>query len=236
MRGGRRLRWGLYFGALLAAAVLASQVFYFVQIGLWTQVDPSSTAFMRAGAERLRHDPQANRTTILHAWVPYPQISRTLKRAIIASEDANFATNNGFEIDSILQAWEKNKKRGHIVAGGSTISQQLARNLFLSTEKSYLRKGQEFAITWMLEFWMDKERIFEIYLNSIEWGNGVYGAQAAAQYYYGTAAANLSARQAARLAVMLPRPRYFDAHRNSAWLAQRTNVIARRMGAAELPQ
>jgi monofunctional biosynthetic peptidoglycan transglycosylase len=174
--------------------------------------------------------------SIAHEWVPYDKISRNLKRAIIASEDANFVNNSGYETDAILQAWERNKSRGKIVAGGSTITQQLARNLFLSREKSYVRKGQEFIITWMLETLMDKQRIFEIYLNSVEWGNGVYGAQAAARYYYRVSADRLTAWQAARLAVMLPRPKYFDEHRSSGYLAQRAAVIARRMGAAEVPR
>lgn len=172
---------------------------------------------------------------VQHTWVPYEQISHNLKRAIIASEDANFVNNNGYETDAILQAWERNKAKGRIVRGGSTITQQLARNLFLSREKSYIRKGQELIITWMLETLMDKQRIFEIYLNSVEWGNGVYGAEAAAHYYYKTSAAKLTAAQSARLAVMLPQPKYFDEHRGSGYLAQRSRVIARRMGAAELP-
>jgi monofunctional biosynthetic peptidoglycan transglycosylase len=227
-------RWILYGVSVLAIALLATQLYFFVQIGIWTVVNPASTAFMRSDAWRLAQDRPD--LSIQRTWVPYDQISRNLKRAIIASEDANFVNNNGYETDAILQAWEKNKARGKIVAGGSTISQQLARNLFLSREKSYVRKAQELVITWMLEFWMDKERIFEIYLNSVEWGNGVYGAQAAAQYYYKTSAANLTAWQSARLAVMLPRPKYFDDHRNAPYLSQRSRVIARRMGAAELPQ
>ncbi|HLX03444.1 MAG TPA: monofunctional biosynthetic peptidoglycan transglycosylase [Trinickia sp.] len=226
-------RWVVYVGLVFALAWLATQLYYFAQIGVWTFVNPSTTAFMRSDAWRLAQDrPDLD---IQHTWVPYDQISRNLKRAIIASEDANFVNNNGYETDAILQAWEKNKARGKIVAGGSTITQQLARNLFLSRQKSYIRKGQELIITWMLETLMDKERIFEIYLNSVEWGNGVYGAQAAAQYYYKSSASKLSAWQSARLAVMLPRPKYFDEHRGSAYLAQRTAVIARRMGAAELP-
>ena len=227
------LRWLLYVVSVFALAWIATQLFYFAQIALWNFVDPQSTAFMRTDAARLSADRPG--LSIQHQWVPYDQISRNLKRAIIASEDANFANNNGYETDAILQAWEKNKRRGHIVRGGSTITQQLARNLFLSREQSYIRKGQELIITWMLETLLDKERIFEIYLNSVEWGNGVYGAQAAASYYYRTTAAKLTPWQAARLAVMLPRPRYYDEHRNSAYLAQRTAVIARRMGAAELP-
>jgi monofunctional glycosyltransferase len=224
------LRWVIYVGAVFAIAWVALQAYYFVQIAAWNFVDPQSTAFMRTDEGRL-----GAAFPIQHQWVPYDQISRNLKRAIIASEDANFVNNNGYETDAILQAWEKNKQRGHIVRGGSTITQQLARNLFLSREKSYIRKGQELIITWMLETLLDKQRIFEIYLNSVEWGNGVYGADAAARYYYRTSASKLTAGQAARLAVMLPRPKYFDEHRNSPYLAQRAGVIARRMGAAEVP-
>lgn len=231
------VRWALYGFSVFACAWIATQLYYFAQIAVWNVVNPQSTAFMRSDAWRLSNE-QSGRAdpSIQHTWVPYEQISRNLKRAIIASEDAKFVTNNGYETDAILQAWEKNKSRGRIVAGGSTITQQLARNLFLSRDKSYLRKGQELIITWMLETLMDKQRIFEIYLNSVEWGDGVYGAQAAAQHYYRTSAAKLTAWQAARLAVMLPRPRYFDEHRNSPWLSQRAAVIARRMGVAELPQ
>ena len=227
-------RWLVYVAAVFAFAWIATQVFYFAQIGIWNFVDPASTAFMRSDAARLAS--ARSDITIQRRWVPYDQISRNLKRAIIASEDANFVNNPGYETDAILQAWERNRARGHIVRGGSTISQQLARNLFLSREQSYIRKGQELIITWMLETLLDKERIFEIYLNSVEWGNGIYGAEAAARYYYQTSAARLSAAQSARLAVMLPRPRYFDEHRSSKYLAQRTAVIMRRMGAAELPQ
>ncbi|MDN7561628.1 monofunctional biosynthetic peptidoglycan transglycosylase [Burkholderia orbicola] len=227
-------RWAVYAGSVFAGAWLATQLFYLAQIALWSFVNPGSTAFMRTDAWWLSRDtPPAQ---IRHQWVPYDQISRNLKRALIASEDSTFATNNGYDVDAILQAWEKNKARGRIVAGGSTITQQLARNLFLSREKSYIRKGQELIITWMLETVLDKERIFEIYLNSVEWGRGVYGAEAAARYYYKIPASRLGAWQSARLAVMLPKPRWFDAHRGSAYQGQRAAVIARRMGAAELPQ
>ncbi|WP_109482270.1 monofunctional biosynthetic peptidoglycan transglycosylase [Paraburkholderia sp. C35] len=226
-------RWAMYVAIVFVVAWIATQLFYVAQIAVWNYVNPQSTAFMRSDAWRLSQERPD--LSIQHTWVPYDQISRNLKRAIIASEDANFATNNGYDTDAILKAWEKNKARGRIVAGGSTITQQLARNLFLSREKSYIRKGQELIITYMLESLMDKERIFEIYLNSVEWGNGVYGAEAAARYYFKTSAAKLTAGQSARLAVMLPRPKYFDEHRTSAWLTQRARVIARRMGAAELP-
>lgn len=237
-RGKSRKRWGIwrwcgYVLTLFVVGVLTTEVYYFLQIGWWTHFNPQSTAFMRAAQARLQEDDPGFR--LKHVWVPYGQISRNLKRAIIASEDANFVNHDGFDIDAMLNAWEKNKKKGHIVAGGSTITQQLAKNLFLSGERSYIRKAEELSITWMLEFWMDKQRIYEIYLNSVEWGDGVYGAEAAAQYYYRIPAAKLSAWQSARLAVMLPRPRYFDKHRGSPYLVRRAGVIARRMGAAELP-
>jgi monofunctional biosynthetic peptidoglycan transglycosylase len=227
-------RWIAYGVSVFFIAILATQLYFFLQIGVWTAINPGSTAFMRADAWTLAKTHPG--IALQRTWVPYDQISRNLKRAIIASEDANFVNNNGYETDAILQAWEKNKSRGKIVAGGSTISQHLARNLFLSREKSYIRKAQELVITWMLEFWWTKERIFEVYLNSVEWGNGVYGAEAAARYYYKTSAAKLTAGQSARLAVMLPRPKYFDDHRSSAYLTMRARVIARRMGAAELPE
>jgi monofunctional biosynthetic peptidoglycan transglycosylase len=170
-----------------------------------------------------------------HKWVPYNRISPNLKRAIIVAEDAQFIEHEGVDWEAMQKAFEKNTRQGKVVAGGSTITQQLAKNLFLSGERSYLRKGQEVIITYMLEYWMSKERILEIYLNVVEWGNGVFGAEAAALHYYGISAASLNVSQAARLAVMLPRPRYYDKNRNSAYLARRTNLILRRMGAAELP-
>ncbi|HTI16902.1 MAG TPA: monofunctional biosynthetic peptidoglycan transglycosylase [Trinickia sp.] len=227
-------RWVAYALSVAALAWFATQAYYFAQIAMWTVVNPRSTAFMRADAWRLAQDRPG--LSIQREWVPYDRISRNLKRAIIASEDANFVNNSGYETDAILQAWEKNKARGKIVSGGSTITQQLARNLFLSSEKNYLRKAQEFIVTWMLEALLDKQRIFEIYLNSVEWGKGVYGAEAAARYYFHVPANQLSAWQAARLAVMLPRPKYFDEHRSSPYLVQRAAVIARRMGAAEVPR
>jgi monofunctional biosynthetic peptidoglycan transglycosylase len=173
--------------------------------------------------------------TLQQKWIPYKRISKNLKRAIIASEDANFSDHDGIDWDALEKAYEKNAKRGKVVSGGSTITQQLAKNLFLSGQKSYIRKGEEFIITMMLEAMMDKERIFEIYLNVVEWGNGVFGAEAAARRYYGIPASSLSAAQAARLAVMLPNPRYYDQNRNSTYLQKRTNLIMRRMGASTLP-
>lgn len=226
-------RWVAYAVLVLGGAWLATQAFYFAQFACWAVVDPASTAFMRAAAWRLSgaRPPAA----IDHRWVPYAQISPNLKRAVVASEDADFAHNDGYEFGAIRQAWQRNLRAGRIVEGGSTISQQLARNLFLSPQRSYVRKGQELIITWMLETLLSKQRILEIYLNSVEFGRGVYGAQAAAYHYYGVPANQLGAAQAARLAVMLPAPKYFDAHRGSGYLARRTGVILRRMGDVQVP-
>jgi monofunctional biosynthetic peptidoglycan transglycosylase len=213
--------------------VLAIQLYFFVQIWWWVDHNPESTSFMRQQLSVL-HEKNPN-ARLQHKWIPYNRISNNLKRAIIAAEDSNFSGHEGIDWEAMQKAYEKNTKKGKVVAGGSTITQQLAKNLFLSGERSYLRKAQEVVITYMLEYWMDKERIFEIYLNVVEWGNGVFGAEAAAQHYYGISAANLSAAQAARLAVMLPKPRFYDKNRGSSYLGRRTNLILRRMGAAELP-
>jgi monofunctional biosynthetic peptidoglycan transglycosylase len=213
--------------------VLTIQAYFFIQIWWWVDHNPDSTSFMREQLSVL-HDRNPN-ARLKHKWVPYNRISNHLKRAIIAAEDSNFSEHEGVDWEAMQKAWEKNTKKGKVVAGGSTITQQLAKNLFLSGDRSYLRKGQEVVITYMLEYWMDKERIFEMYLNVVEWGNGVFGAEAAALHYYGISAAQLSPAQAARLAVMLPKPRFYDKNRASSYLARRTGLILRRMGAAELP-
>jgi monofunctional biosynthetic peptidoglycan transglycosylase len=228
-----RRRWLWLLLGLPVALALLLQLYFFLQIGWWVKFNPSSTSFMRQQLAVLRQkNPDVH---LKHKWVPYERISNNLKRAIIASEDANFSEHEGVDWDALLKAYEKNTKKKKVVAGGSTITQQLAKNLFLSGSRSYVRKVQELVITYMLEFWMDKERIFEIYLNVVEFGAGVFGAEAAAQHYYRTSAASLSAGQAARLAVMLPNPRYFEKRRDSAYLARRTSIILHRMGAAELP-
>ena len=214
--------------------LLAIQLYFFCQIAWWTRFNPESSNFMRAQLAVLRESrPDAR---LKHEWVPYERISQNLKRAIIASEDANFSSHEGVEWQALVDAYEKNIRRGKVVAGGSTITQQLAKNLFLSGSRSYFRKVQELLITWMLEFLMDKQRIFEIYLNVVEFGKGVFGAEAAARHYYQVSAASLTPEQAARLAVMLPNPRYYEKHRDSDYLAQRTQVILGRMNSATLPQ
>lgn len=220
---------------LLALIVLLAlyQVWLFSHVWWWVDHNPSASAFMEEQLAKLQeNDPEAE---LRHKWVPYERISPNLKRALIASEDAKFLDHEGFDWEGIQTAWEKNLKKGRIVAGGSTISQQLAKNLFLSSRKTPWRKGEEAIITLMLEKMMSKRRIFEIYLNVIEWGNGVFGAEAAARYYYKTSAANLGAPQAAKLAAMVPNPRYFDKNRNDRRLLRKAAIIQRRMWAADFP-
>ena len=232
-KGGRKWAWVKWVFILPVLLVAAVQLYFFLQIWWWVDHNPSRTSFMRQQEAALQEkNPKAE---IKQMWVPYNRISINLKRAIIASEDANFSEHQGVDWEALQKAYEKNTKKSKVVAGGSTITQQLAKNLFLSGSRSYLRKGQELVITYMLESLMDKERIFEIYLNVVEFGTGIFGAEAAAQHYYRVSAARLGAAQAAKLAVMLPNPRFYDKHRDSGYLARRTGVILRRMGSAELP-
>ncbi len=230
----RRLRRILLWTLLaLLLALVAWQGSLYARIWWWIDHNPRSTSFMDQRLDGLRaKDPGA---TLKHEWVAYPRIAQSLKLAVIAAEDTSFVDHEGFDWKGIEKALEKNQKKGKVVAGGSTITQQLAKNLFLSGERSYVRKGQEALITWMIESQMDKDRILEIYLNVVEWGNGVFGAEAAARHYYGVAAAQLSREQAARLAAMLPRPQFYDRNRNSAYLAKRVPVILQRMNQVEAP-
>ena len=217
----------------LVVLVLLYQLWLFLHIWWWVDHNPSSSAFMEQQLSRLQeNNPDAE---LRHKWVDYNRISPNLKRALIASEDAKFLDHEGFDWEGIQTAWEKNLKKGRIVAGGSTISQQLAKNLFLSSKKTPWRKLEEALITVMLEGMMDKRRIFEIYLNVIEWGDGVFGAEAAARHYYKTSAASLSAAQAARLAAMVPNPRHFDKNRKDRKLLRKAAIIQRRMWAADYP-
>ena len=244
---------------LLIVAVLALQLFFVARVAAMAVVDPQSTAFQRSEAWRVLTE--KGNWHWRQQWVPYAQISSNLKRAVIASEDDGFANHDGVDWDALEKAWQKNAKAEALAAkaqatpkpgtapaksasrlvrppkivGGSTITQQLAKNLFLSGERTLLRKGQEFVLTMLLEALLSKERILEIYLNSVEWGEGVFGAEAAAQHYFRKPASKLSTYEAARLAVMLPRPRFFEKLPNSSYIAGRAGIIANRLGGAELP-
>ena len=220
--------------ALAAAGIfLAVQLSFLARVWWWRDHNPHTTAFMESSLERLR-EKKAD-AKLRHAWTPYERISVHLKRAVIAAEDARFTDHEGFDWEAIEKAIEKNRQKGRVVAGASTISQQLAKNLFLSADRTPWRKGQEAIITVMIEHVMSKRRILEIYLNVIEWGEGVFGAEAAARHYFGTSAAGLGPENAARLAAMVPNPRFYDRNRNTRWLTRKTQLILERMPSAEAP-
>jgi monofunctional glycosyltransferase len=221
---------------LLALIVLAAlQAWYLCWIVYWRWYNPADTAFMRHALQRMEDRNPAAR--LQQQWVAYGRISGNLKRAVVASEDARFLTHEGVDWEAMEKAYELNLKRGGTarIHGGSTISQQVAKNLFLSSSRSYLRKAQELVITWMVEAIWNKKRILEVYLNVAEWGDGVFGAQAAARHYFGVDAASLSPEQAAQLAAMLPAPRLFDHHREAPFLLQRSDSILRNLPGAQIP-
>lgn len=225
-----RLKTGL---ALALLAIALWQAWYVGWVVWWKYVDPGRTAFMNERLDELRtKNPQAE---LKHQWVPYARISSHLKQAVVAAEDDKFVDHEGFDWEGMQKALEKNRRKGRVVAGGSTISQQLAKNLFLSGAKTPWRKAQEAVITLWLEILWDKRRILEVYLNSVEWGEGVFGAEAAARRYFNTTAAALGAEQSARLAVMLPAPRRFERNPYSPFLNARTSAVLGRMQYSEVP-
>jgi monofunctional biosynthetic peptidoglycan transglycosylase len=220
----------------LGAAVLtaiAVQLWFLAHIIYWNNFNPSSTAFMERRLELLRV--KDTRARLRRQWVAYERISPHLKRAVIAAEDARFIDHEGFDWEAIQKAMAKNEREGKVVAGASTISQQLAKNLFLSGERSWLRKAEEAAITWMMERTMSKRRILELYLNVAEWGEGVFGAEAAARYHFGVSAAALGPEQAAWLAAILPSPRRYEPGRITRYSVERAASIFARMGSAQIP-
>src|SRR5499425_1980032 len=226
-------RWLLWVLALVVVILVLVQGWYAMHILWWRDHAPSETAFMAMRDAELHAKGKTSRRA--YQWIPYERISPALKRAMIAAEDARFVEHEGFDWEGIERAMDKNYRRGRVVAGGSTITQQLAKNLFLSGERSYWRKGEEALITLMLEAILDKRRIFEIYLNVIEWGNGIFGCEAAARRYFAASAADLSVEQAARLAAMAPNPRHYERNPGSRGLARKIPIILARMPAAELP-
>ncbi len=227
---GARIRRIIFW--LLLLAVLW-QGWYFGWVLWWRYNNPEMTSFMQ---HRLVVMQESNpKALIKHVWVPYKQISVYLKKAVVAAEDDKFIDHKGFDWEGIQKALDKNERRGKVVAGGSTISQQLAKNLFLSGSKTPWRKAQEAVITVWLELLWDKRRILEVYLNSVEWGNGIFGAEAAARRYFNTNAASLTVINAARLAVMLPSPRRFERNPYSPYVNERTMIIVERMFYSRVP-
>jgi monofunctional glycosyltransferase len=239
----------LRLAALLALCTLSLQLVFAARIALMRVLDPQSTTFQRSEITRLLVDRQ--QVLWSQQWVDGDAIHANLKRAVVASEDAGFFEHGGVEWDAIEQAWRKNQRAearavqvqqrrpGRVVVpkvvGGSTISQQLAKNLFLDAERTLPRKAQELVITLMLEALLPKERLLEIYLNNVEWGEGLFGAQAASRHYFRTDAAKLAPWQAARLAVMLPAPKRFERYPASPYVAARSATIVARMNDVVLP-
>lgn len=220
--------------ALPVALFILFNAYVYGNIITYRAVAPHKTAFMAMRMSQFRSEGSA--VELDYRWVPYNRISTNLKKALIASEDAKFAAHDGFDWQGIQSALKRNQRSGRVKAGGSTISQQLAKNLFLNDSRSYIRKGEEAAITAMMEAVTDKDRIFELYLNSIEWHYGVFGAEAASQYFYKKPAASLTKQQAAKLAARVPAPLFFADNPKSKKLRGKTNIILRRMGSAELPE
>ena len=217
------------------------QLYFAIQIGLWTTLDPSSTAFQRG--ERWRLCSWHLSCSIQSQWTPYDKISNNLKRAVLVSEDDIFFQHKGVRVEDMQKAWERNQQQAGtktkaVLRGGSTITQQLAKNLFLSPEQHYLRKAQELVITGLLELILSKQRLYEIYLNSVEWGEGVFGIGAAARHYYATSPAALDLEQSAALASALPAPKCFDkqqyCYKGSINYSARQEFILENMGRVAL--
>lgn len=218
---------------LAISAFLLIQLWFFAWVLVWKVYEPGPTQFMKIRlAELQKKNPNAK---LQQTWVSYGFISPNLKRALIAAEDSKFMQHQGFDFDGIQKAFEKNEKRGRIAAGGSTITQQLAKNLFLWPEKSFIRKGEEALITLMIESTWSKRRILEVYMNEIEWGTGIFGAEAAARHYFGISANELSEHQAAMLASMVPSPQYYDRKGETEGLTRQTEVILERMNKVAIP-
>ena len=209
------------------------QLWILLHIILWTVINPGESAFMETRLEHLQEKDE--KATLRHQWVNYNQISINIKQAVIAAEDAKFIDHEGFDWEGIEKAYEKNKRRKKIVAGGSTISQQLAKNLFLSNQRTPWRKAEETIITLMLETVLSKQRILEIYLNVIEWGNNVYGIEAASLRYFSSHAKDLNSFQSAKLASMIPNPKYYERHQDASGLIERSGIILSRMNAIQVP-
>ena len=232
-RGKPRARWGLRFLVLVLLAALGGAGWEY-----WTWPDvarlarerPVTTAFIEDHRARLRADGKSER--VAWTWTPYAAISPSLKRAVLVSEDIGFFSHHGFALKEMQNAVEEALREGGLPRGASTITQQLAKNLWLSSSRSPLRKLREAVLTWQLERALPKRRILELYLNVAEFGPGVYGAGAASQRYFGKAAADLEPREAAALAAGLPRPRAWHPGATSSAYQRRVVSILNRMDKA----
>lgn len=214
---------------ILFSLVLLVQLWIFASLAWWRTHPVETTMMMRLDYWSDPSEP------IKHQWCDYDQISDYVKHAVVAAEDGKFLQHNGFDWAGMQFALERNKDKGRVVAGGSTISQQLAKNLFLYNKRSFVRKGQEAVATWMMERMWSKERILEVYLNSVEFGENIYGVEAASQHYFGKSSRSLSREQAAFLAAILPNPKYYQDHRNDPKLKYRKRMIQKYMRYSHIP-
>lgn len=248
----RLIRYGFYIISGIFLGGLIFEAVTLPRVGTLATENPATTSMIET---RIRQAEQSGVSPKrVQIWVPLDRISPQLQRAVVAAEDSNFATHQGFDYEAIQRAWEQGQKEADKQAkqegendswlpnlpdfkrGASTITQQLAKNLYLSSERSFMRKGQEAIITYFMERNLSKRRILEIYLNVIEWGDGIYGAEAASQYYFHKPAANLNAREAAFLSAMIPNPRtVFNPQVNPKRVARRQRIILRLMPTAKMP-
>ena len=220
-----------FFKRLLGAIILIIVAFDILVAALllvWKSQPINNSMFM------LTHRLTGGEVT--QEWVEYDQIAKSAKQAAIASEDSTFSQHNGFDIKGIKEAQKKNEASGKTTAGGSTITQQLAKNLFLTSHRSYVRKAEEAIITVMIEMIWDKPRILTAYLNVAEFGNGIYGIEAAARHYYGKTAADLNRDESALLISMLTNPKYYQDNQGNKRLRNKQRIIKKRMNNAVLPQ
>lgn len=230
----RLLLWSTLLFGLLAGSLALSWLIALPDVGLLTQTNPVSTALMDA-----RHTQAKDRGRVSErqwTWVPLSRISPHLRRAVVAAEDASFFTHEGFDWEGIKEAAKYNLEAGELKRGGSTITQQLAKNLYLSSERSLFRKAREALITRSLEQHLTKKRILELYLNVAEWGQGVYGAEAAARHHFEKSADELTPDEAAWLAAILPSPRRYDPLRKTTFLTRRHERILRWIDKEPAPQ
>ncbi|KAA0915272.1 monofunctional biosynthetic peptidoglycan transglycosylase [Psychrobacter sp. ANT_WB68] len=223
--------FGKFIKRLLLAFMLLVVAFHILVAGLlliWKTQPINNSMFM------LTH--RLTGGTVTQTWAEYDDIAKSAKQAAIVSEDSTFSQHNGFDMKGIKEAQKKNEETGKTSAGGSTITQQLAKNLFLTSHRSYTRKAEEAIITVMIETLWDKQRILTAYLNVAEFGNGIYGIDAAAQHYFDKSAANLNRDESALLIAMLTNPKYYESHQSDKRLRNKQRIIKKRMKNAVLPQ
>lgn len=209
--------------ALLAALAYLASFFVYPDVGELAKKNPGKTAFMQWREAQWAE--KGEKKKITQRWVPLSRVSPLLVKAVLIGEDDKFYHHEGFDYEALEQAFEKNLKEGRFAAGASTISQQLTKNLFLSPEKSLTRKAKEAILTWRMEQALSKRRILELYVNVAEWGDGIFGVEAASRHYFHKSASQLTSMEAARLAAVLPNPIRFSAVGNQRYVTFRANLI-----------